>query len=310
MKPATLILRDAPLHAQALSLGRPAHKAAERNAALRQRHACAADDASLSEGSASDIPHHPSEPAVWDAATVVAAPESTLADEAEKRQAHLLDQERRAAYDRGYREGVAHAQQETEKQIEALATSLAKEQVSRAASEAQKAAQDHSRQLNDKLHQQSKLLEKWLMELPVERERCLRNAEEDMLALAFEMVCRILGDQAATQAGLRALLDTSLKAWHGRSPLSIHLHPEDVQLLRTDADSLQLLSSAGFSAERASLRWVADAKVTTGGMLLRSAEGALDARLEVQLDALKASLVHTREARRSLVPMHGQGDKA
>ncbi|GKS88074.1 FliH/SctL family protein [Acidovorax sp. SUPP2539] len=309
MKPATLILRDAPLHAQALSLGRPAHKAAEKSPALRQRPACAADAVSLAEGSAKAI-SHASEPAVLDAASVAAAPELALAAELTKRHEHLLEQERRAAHDKGYQEGIAQAQREAQQQIEKLATTMAQDQVSRAAADAQKAAQDHSRQLNDKLHQQSKLLEKILTELPAERERCLRNAEEDMLALAFEVVCRILGDQAATQDGLRALLDRSLKSWHGRSPLSIHLHPEDVLLLRTDADSLQLLSAAGFSAERASLRWVADAKVASGGVLLRSAEGALDARLEVQLDALKASLLQTREARRSLVPVPRQGEKA
>lgn len=309
MKPTTLILRDAPLHAQALSLGRPAQKAAEKNRALRQLPACAADAVSLDEGALAAIPHS-SERAVLNAVSVAAASEAALAAELAKRHEHLLEQERRAAHNEGYQEGIEQAQREARQQMEKLATTMAQEQVSRAVADAQKAAQDHSRKLNDKLHQQSKLLEKILAELPAERERCLRNAEEDMLALAFEMVCRILGDQAATQDGLRALLDRSLKSWHGRSPLSIHLHPEDVQLLRADADSLQLLSAAGFSAERASLRWVADAKVAAGGVLLRAAEGALDARLEVQLDALKASLLQTREARRSLVPAPVQGEKA
>jgi flagellar assembly protein FliH len=61
-----------------------------------------------------------------------------------------------------------------------------------------------------------------------------------------------------------------------------------------------MLSASGFTAERQTLRWVADPEVQLGGCLLRSEEGALDARLEVQLQALGASLAQTREVRREM----------
>ncbi|WP_373851511.1 FliH/SctL family protein, partial [Delftia acidovorans] len=128
----------------------------------------------------------------------------------------------------------------------------------------------------------------------------LQAAEEDMLSLVFEAVCRITGEQAVSRDGARAMLQRTVQAWHGRRPLSVHVHPDDLDALQSDAQLRQMLSASGFTAERQTLRWVADPEVQLGGCLLRSEEGALDARLEVQLQALRASLAQTREVRREM----------
>lgn len=157
-------------------------------------------------------------------------------------------------------------------------------------------------------------LQALLQNLPQQLLDYLADAEDDMLALVFEVVTRILGDEAANLPGLRAQLQMRLKAWHGRELLSLHLHPDDLELLQHDEASLRSLRAAGFASERGTLRWVADPKVQLGGCMLRSAEGALDARLEVQLQALRQTLLATRAARRAAAaaetPTHVPGPTA
>jgi len=308
MKAETLILRGVSLHAQALSVGRPVQKRLEKSTPPEARYASGSGDVAVHE----IAPSAPSD--LLNSASVTSAmgaggPPSELASELAQEQKRLIEQEHRTGYEKGFQDGIAHAQREARQQAEKAAMAMAQEQIDHAVVNAQKAARDQSGQLNEKLTRQRELIEGLLRKVPDERDKCLRDAEEDMVALAFEMVCSILGEKVATQEGLRSLLERNLKSWHGRSPLSIHLHPEDVHLLRADADSLQLLSAAGFSGERATLRWVADAKVAIGGLFFRASEGALDARLEIQLDALKASLLQTREARKSPAQLHERGER-
>ena len=94
----------------------------------------------------------------------------------------------------------------------------------------------------------------------------------------------------------------SVEMWLSRD-LIVRAHAPNEQLGSISWVTAEFLRASGFSADRASLRWVADPEVTLGGCMLRSSEGALDARLEVQLQALKASLVTTRASRRHLAAL-------
>ncbi len=228
-------------------------------------------------------------------------------------QAPLADQ---AAFDRGYQQGLEQARREAE-QREAQAThsmqaatrareaqdAATQQAQARAQMQAQVHAQTQAQELNASLTRLQELLDTLRAKLPEQMHACLQDAEDDMLELVYEVVCRVLGESVASLDGLRAQLQSTLKAWHGRAPLSLHLHPDDLALLQADATTAEFLRASGFSAERASLRWVADPEVTLGGCMLRTSEGALDARLEVQLQALKASLVTTRASRRHLAAL-------
>lgn len=204
-------------------------------------------------------------------------------------------------YDQGFQDGLAKAQQTiTEKsaqEIEQRARVLAGEMLQAAMPKLKQEAEQQHQKSREALAQQQALFEQLLRRIPSELNAYLSGAEDDILSLAFDVICRILGEQAATAQGLRDALAQALKAWHGHAPLSVHLHPDDLSLLKADAESLQVLAAAGFNAERSSLRWVSDPKIQLGGCLLRSSEGALDARLETQMEALKNSLFQTREAR-------------
>ncbi len=217
-------------------------------------------------------------------------------------QALMDDEAHASAYAEGYRAGQeaarAEAAQQVAEQSSATRASLrAQEAQLAAAQQAQAEAARGAEQTDQQRALLARLIETW----PAERKAALADAEEDMVALAFELTCKLLGEQAATVEGLRAQLQQALRAWHGRAALAIHLHPQDLALLQNDAASLELLRGAGFSGHRHTLRWMADPAVQLGGLMLRSTEGLLDARLEVQLDALKNVLAATRSGRKHAV---------
>lgn len=123
----------------------------------------------------------------------------------------------------------------------------------------------------------------------------VEGAEDDMLALAFEALCRVLGETAATRDMVRAAVVNALAHWRGKAALEIHVHPQDLEWLEADEDL-----SARFGAHvHHPIRWVANADLALGGCMLRSPEGALDARLDVQMEGFKAMLLQTRAARRA-----------
>lgn len=126
----------------------------------------------------------------------------------------------------------------------------------------------------------------------------VEGAEDDMVALVFEAVCRVLGETAAMRDMVRAVVVNALAHWRGKAALEIHVHPQDLEWLEADQDL-----SARFAAHaHHAIRWVASAELALGGCMLRSPEGALDARLDLQLEAFKTLLLQTRAARRAEGP--------
>jgi flagellar assembly protein FliH len=124
--------------------------------------------------------------------------------------------------------------------------------------------------------------------------RRLAEAEDDMVALCHEVICRILGEHLSTREGVIACVRRAVEEagssgppGSGRSALELHVHPRDLAAIEGDpafGDWLQQHASAGGS------RWIPDERVELGGCLVRSVEGTLDARLETQLAVLQALL--------------------
>jgi flagellar assembly protein FliH len=224
--------------------------------------------------------------------------------------AEWTEQQRRAAYEQGMKAGRDAAQAALEQRAQTLSRDQAQlreatAQLQREQKELQQQKQAGERQAAA----QRESLQRLLQQLPEAWEQHLRDAEDDMLVLVFETLCRIVGEQAVSSEGARAMLQRTVQAWHGRRPLSVHVHPDDLGALQSDAQLRQILSASGFATERQTLRWVADPDVQMGGCRLRSEEGALDARLEVQLQAVRSTLSQARQARRlaqpSLAPVEG-----
>ncbi|MDB5858702.1 MAG: hypothetical protein JWQ76_2391 [Ramlibacter sp.] len=115
-------------------------------------------------------------------------------------------------------------------------------------------------------------------------ERWLALAEEDMVALCYETIGRVLGRVAVTPDSVRAQVVQLLEQWRGHGAPALHLHPADAPLLE------------GLTASRP-FTCVADPDVPYGGCIVRGESGALDARLDRILEEVKAALLAARNER-------------
>jgi flagellar assembly protein FliH len=198
------------------------------------------------------------EPAATRPATKTSGEEEALRQRLEEatRQGH--EEGARAGYEAGWRKGLADAAAESDA---ALASATA--------------------QANRALQEQQKQLFHLTAVLQRATEEALAAAEDEMVALCFETVCRLVGPAAVQIDGVRAQLGAL--AAHARAGrcISLHVHPDDAVLLQA-------------SASEAGVDWVPDPEIALGGCILRSTDGGLDARLETMLAACKAALLAAR----------------
>lgn len=200
------------------------------------------------------------------------------------------------SYDSGYAAGHAAAQQESKDEVEtalrevrmrAMADGLRdgyQKGLEQAATESKQALDQALHEAQARHESQLARIESLLAALPAELERRLIEAEDDMLALCHEVVCSVLGQAAASAEGLRAMLHQALGQMRGQPAVKVHLHPDDWALVQR---------APGLSG-LAGVEWVADLETELGGLVLRSAHGSLDARLDVQLANLRAALLAVR----------------
>lgn len=116
-------------------------------------------------------------------------------------------------------------------------------------------------------------------------------AQEDALVeLAFTAVCRVLGEAAVTEEGVRGSVRQAMKEVRSRERLVLRVPPHAYRHVADDP---------GFAAalrEEGGVEIVADERVGPAGCLIETAGGTLDARLEVQLQQLAAALLAARGA--------------
>jgi len=124
-----------------------------------------------------------------------------------------------------------------------------------------------------------------LEQLPVARAQTLEQAEDAIVEIVFEAVCRILGSEAAGHAAVYHAVTESASRVHAGEPLTVALHPDDLLAIQT----------AGRMPENVKL--VSSPALALGGCMIDSSTGTLDARLETQIELLRASLLRVRAAR-------------
>ena len=120
----------------------------------------------------------------------------------------------------------------------------------------------------------------------------IEQAEEDMIALAFKIVCRIVGEAAISRAALQHMFRQALGKLPACPLVAVRSHPHDLATLQDD-----VAFNAEFDRAGSRVQWIADAAIQTGGCLLETATGSLDARLETQMQQLRDTLLQTRAAR-------------
>jgi flagellar assembly protein FliH len=138
------------------------------------------------------------------------------------------------------------------------------------------AAQESLERLDALLASAAQAVEQWRSE-----------SEDDLVGLAHDIACRILGARAVERQALEQMTRHVLREHGPRAPLAVHVHPDDFEHI------------AQSPAPRATAwEWVADPAIALGGVVLRSPQGSLDARLDAQLRALGEALVAQRDERR------------
>lgn len=172
-------------------------------------------------------------------------------------------------YERGLKEGLVDAAKKVEQ-----ATQQAVDAVQ---SEAATARDGERKRIDAALAEHAAVMRRVLEQMQQSLTSALRNMEEQAIGLAFEAVCRVVGDAAASPAAVRSVVDRVLSELAGKPVLSVRMRPDDLATLQTGAD-LQAMFQ-GFPG----ISWVADETIAVGGCVVETATGTLDGRLEVQL---------------------------
>lgn len=192
----------------------------------------------------------------------------------------------RLGYDTGYQEGLKLGQKKSEQLAQAVAS-----------------------RTQEIMTQRLQRLEHVLQTLPDQVAKRLAEAEEDMVALSFQALCRVVGEKLATPAGVQQHLLNALRDWHSRAALTVCMHPDDLRLLHVGALAADVAHASADSPKTGGIdcdleqlghhqvQWIADPTIDLGGCVLRSPEGGLDARLQTQLEALRTLLLAVRSRR-------------
>ena len=139
-------------------------------------------------------------------------------------------------------------------------------------------------------------LERLIESIEEAREAALVSVEDVALGVAWEAVCRILGEVAATRQGIQALVEQGAAKVRSEERMVVRLCPSDLEVLGDEAGSID----GGSARERTD--FLADASISMGGCVIETGAGRIDATLETQLSRLRDVLLAVRLARREARP--------
>lgn len=111
----------------------------------------------------------------------------------------------------------------------------------------------------------------------------IEGLEDVMVEIAFAAACKVLGEAALTEEGLRSMVREAMRLVRNKEALVLRVSPADQERL-------------GPVADEPGLKVVADDRVAAGGCMIETSGGTLDARLEVQLRQLLDTLTRARTA--------------
>lgn len=118
-----------------------------------------------------------------------------------------------------------------------------------------------------------------------EYDRLLRAQEQDMLDLALGIAQRVINRSVALDPSvIRDVVAQTLEQVRHKRQILVLLNPDDLRRLEPDRAALQGV------VEGASLYLDEDPQISPGGCVIETESGRIDARLEVQLAAIRAAL--------------------
>jgi len=117
------------------------------------------------------------------------------------------------------------------------------------------------------------------------------GSEDMIVAIAFEAICKILGDELLEIEGVKAVVREVMNRAKDREQLIIRVSRTDYQML--EQEKLNFLSVD----ETGRVELVPDERVILGGCLVEASGGSLDGRLEIQVQLLREILLGARKSR-------------
>ena len=124
----------------------------------------------------------------------------------------------------------------------------------------------------------------------------IAGTEDVIVEIAFEAVCKILGEALLNSEGVVAIVREVLRSMREREQLLVRVAPADFELL--EQHRAQLLQGE----DGRTLDLVADERVVLGGCLVETTGGTLDGRLETQMQRLVDTLTSARRLQGEALP--------
>ena len=122
------------------------------------------------------------------------------------------------------------------------------------------------------------------------RERVWRETERDLLRLAVRLAEKIIGREIkAEKQTVTDIVAAALHIARQQEKLTVRVNPSDLSLIEEEREKFLPSGRARF------IDFVADPRVASGGCLIESEVGTIDARLETQLRVLERALLAQSE---------------
>ena len=129
-----------------------------------------------------------------------------------------------------------------------------------------------------------------LVKARLEQEQFLKNANRDLMDLAFKIAEKIIGKQLEIEPDtIISIVKQAMQTVRQSKQLTIRVHPADAKILKENEEELQ--ETLG---RQRILDVMEDKKVQQGGCIIESEIGTVEAQLHTQLERLKKILLQPK----------------
>ena len=176
----------------------------------------------------------------------------------ERQLAALADEARKRGFEVGHREGLSKGMEDGR-------------------SEAQ-------RQLDKRLAK----LDTVIAAISAAQSSMVTAVENDMIELALACLGNLLAQHLALPEVVRAQIQQQIERYASEGIVSIRLSLGDHALLHSDSSFAEVLAR---NAQTTQIRCIPDRSIEAGGCIIETGAGAIDARIESQLEQIKTRLI-------------------
>lgn len=219
----------------------------------------------------------------------------------------LEAQAKQQGYEAGFEQGLAEGRQHAKEALHAHIQNAQAENARTAAAEMDRLRRNGEQAAAakaDALHRQLKNLIDSVRPAVTSQ---IEAAEDDVVALCMDVLCRWLGAEAVSAERIAQLVKVARAEMSACNEIAIHLHPADLEILQTcpevwtafsaESTSIPAPGKPQVGLPATAIRWISDETIRLGGCILRGADGGLDARLETKLAILASTLSQVRADR-------------